>query len=109
MYHPNSQQRFAGRGRLMVHRRRSRIIKGIIGSAFVGICALANSARCDIFQWQYVYPPNPNLGVQRSSILCPDGAGVSAAPRANLASLNLTMAYLDLSNLTSANLSQANL
>ncbi len=76
-------------------------------------------ARADIFEWEYINPANPALGKQQSTMLAPDGAGVNAAPGANLAYRNLTMAYLiatDLTgadagsvNLTNAELSQANL
>lgn len=51
-------------------------------------------AHADIFQWQYINPANPSLGKQQSTMLAPDGAGVSAMPAANLSNRNLTMAYL---------------
>src|SRR5262245_42616223 len=77
------------------------------------------AARADIFQWEYINPADPTQGKQQSTTLCPSGAGVDAAPGADLSSRNLTMAYLiraDLANLsglavnlTEADLSQANL
>ena len=73
----------------------------------------------DIFQWEDINPANPAQGKQQSTTLAPGGAGVSAAPDADLSFRNLTMAYLvaaDLNrrkaiaaNLTNAELSQANL
>lgn len=85
--------------------------------------------RADIYQWEYIDPANPNLGKQQSSMLAPDGAGVSAIPGANLSNRDLTKAYLisailspyveydlegnlieyQVANLTGANLSQADL
>jgi uncharacterized protein YjbI with pentapeptide repeats len=62
------------------------------------------SARADIYQWEYVNPADPSQGRMPSSMLCPDGAGVSAAASANLAGLNLTKAYLKGASLSYANL-----
>jgi len=62
--------------------------------ATLALFAPAPVAHADIFQWQYISPANPSLGKQQSTILAPDGAGVSAVPAANLSNRNLTMAYL---------------
>ena len=88
-------------------------------ATLLALFAPAPIARADIFQWEYINPANPSLGKQPSTTLTPGGAGVEAAPGANLSSRNLTMAYLigaDLigahahdTNLTNADLSQANL
>src|SRR6187431_2100258 len=51
-------------------------------------------ARADIYEWEYINPADPSLGKQPSTTLAPDGAGVDAAPGANLSFRNLTMAYL---------------
>src|SRR6478672_6509851 len=85
----------------------------------LALFAHAFVARADIFQWEYINPANPALGKHQSTTLTPGGAGVNAAPLADLSFRNLTMAYLvaaDLNrawaiaaNLTNAELSQANL
>jgi hypothetical protein len=90
-----------------------------VSATQLAIFAPTPVARADIFKWEYVNPANPALGKQQSTILTPGGAGVNAAPGANLWFRNLTMAYLigaDLSgagvggaNLTNAELSQTNL
>ena len=61
------------------------------------------TAHADIYEWEYVNPADPSQGKQPSSILCPGGAGVVAAPGASLYGLNLTMAYLIGDDLTNAN------
>ena len=73
----------------------------ICGAAFFGLPA--QSARADIFQWEYVDPADPSQGKQQSSTLCPGGAGVNAVPGVSLQSRNLTMAYLIGTDLTGAN------
>ena len=73
---------------------------------FTGV---ASHAVADIFQWAYVNPSDPSQGVVQSSTLCPDGAGVSASPNANLSGLNLTQAYLISANLGNTNLNFATL
>jgi uncharacterized protein YjbI with pentapeptide repeats len=60
-------------------------------------------ARADIYQWKN--GPNFPFPIQLSSVLCPDGAGVSALPSADLSNRNLTKAYLVDAHLNSANLS----
>jgi uncharacterized protein YjbI with pentapeptide repeats len=70
---------------------------------------LASATHADIFQWEYIDPANPAQGKRQSTTLAPDGAGVDAAPGANLSYLNLTMAYLTYANMTNADLSQAKL
>jgi uncharacterized protein YjbI with pentapeptide repeats len=91
------------------------------------IC-VTTAARADIFQWEYINPADPSQGKRQSTTLAPDGAGVDAAPGADLASRDLTRAYLigaslgsfevDIpgiyyhlaqSNLTSTDLTQADL
>jgi uncharacterized protein YjbI with pentapeptide repeats len=89
-----------------------RVLRAIVVAALI-----CNSARADIFQWEYVDPSNPSLGKKASATLCPDGAGVNPGPLVGLEILNLTKAYLsgvDLTrsfmtgvNLTSADLSHA--
>src|SRR3954468_3045373 len=80
---------------------------------------LAQSARADIFQWEYINPGDHSLGKRQSTTLAIGGAGVNALPGGHLMSLNLGKAYLigaDLTggtarfaNLTEAELSNANL
>jgi uncharacterized protein YjbI with pentapeptide repeats len=75
---------------------------------FLAACMLfasATAARADIYQWTY----NSNHNIIRSSTLCPDGAGVSAASGANLANRNLTQAYLYAAKLDHATLTGTNL
>src|SRR5687767_12703399 len=57
-------------------------------------------ARADIFQWEYINPADPGEGKRPSTMLAPDGAGVNAAPGADLSNRNLTMAYMIGANLT---------
>jgi uncharacterized protein YjbI with pentapeptide repeats len=78
-------------------------------SIAAAIFAIANAARADIFQWEYINQADPSQGKQQSTTLAPDGAGVNAVPGANLFGRNLTMAYLPAADLSNANLSQANL
>jgi uncharacterized protein YjbI with pentapeptide repeats len=90
-----------------------------IAAAVLAFIAFAGAARADIFQWEYIDPADPSQGKRQSTTLAPDGAGVDAAPGANLSNRDLTMAYLigaDLkaavvygSILTNADLSQSNL
>jgi len=63
-------------------------------STLIALFAPALGASADIFQWEYVNPANPSQGKQQSTMLASDGAGVNAAPGANLSNRNLTMAYL---------------
>jgi hypothetical protein len=67
------------------------------------ICVFPLASRADIFQWEYINPANPSLGKQPSTMLAPEGAGLNAAPGVNLASRNLTMAYLIGADLSAAN------
>jgi hypothetical protein len=90
-----------------------------IAAALLPLAAIAASARADIFQWEYINPAEPSQGKRQSTTLAPGGAGVDAAPGADLHGRNLMMAYLigaDLHNasffaskLTSSDLSKANL
>ena len=81
------------------------------------------AALADIYQWEWIDPDDPSQGKQESTMLCPDGAGVSAVPFYPLSG-DLTKAYLIGANLayaspyfyisdfvifTDADLSQANL
>jgi uncharacterized protein YjbI with pentapeptide repeats len=74
------------------------------------ICALAFAsflaavARADIYQWQWVNPADHSQGKQPGTTCCPGGAGVSAAPGADLDSRNLTQGYLIGANLTGTDL-----
>src|SRR6187200_937854 len=97
-------------------------------ATLLAIVASGSTARADIFEWEYINPANPGLGKQQSTTLAPDGAGANAVPGTNLSNRNLTMAYMIdanastylvygpngvdsyvASNLTAANLSQADL
>jgi len=85
----------------------------------IALAATASQALGNIYQWAYVNPNDPSLGVVQSTTLYPSGSGASAVPNANLRYLNLAQAYLinaNLSNailsygtLTNANLTAANL
>jgi uncharacterized protein YjbI with pentapeptide repeats len=71
--------------------------------------AFTGATHADIFQWEYINPADPSQGKQQSTTLAPDGAGVDAVPRADLARRDLTMAYLIGADLTGAGGSFANL
>ena len=75
----------------------------------LGWCLVASQASADIFEWAWVNPNNPGQGKVQSSIVCPGGHGVSAAPNANLSALDLTQAYLIGSNINGANFSGTSL
>ena len=45
------------------------------------LVAFAASARADIFQWEYINPPDPSQGKQQSTTLCPGGSGVAVNVR----------------------------
>src|SRR5262245_46310953 len=79
--------------RRMNNNHRSAIIAASLAT-LLALVASGPTARADIFQWEYINPANPSLGKQQSSTLAPDGAGVNAAPGADLSYRNLTMAYL---------------
>jgi hypothetical protein len=68
------------------------------------LMSAASQTQADIYEWAWVNPSDPSQGVYQSSVVCPGGNGVSAAPSANLESLDLTQAYLIGANLTNANL-----
>jgi uncharacterized protein YjbI with pentapeptide repeats len=93
-------------------------------AALLSFLSPAPVTRADIFQWEYINPADPSQGKQPSTMLAPDGAGVSAETGANLSYRDLTMAYLIGANLspgidsnynsydsdlTGANLTQADL
>jgi uncharacterized protein YjbI with pentapeptide repeats len=81
------------------------------GFGFANSTALAGGfstvplALGSIYQWAY----DAHGNVIQSSSLCPDGAGVSAVPSANLSGLNLTQAWLIGVNLSNATLSYGTL
>ena len=96
-------------------------------ATLLALFAPAPVARADIFQWEYINPANPRRGKAAKHDARSRRRGANAVPGANLSGRNLTMAYLigadlsDYSNfddvgtyhfytdLTDANLSQANL
>jgi uncharacterized protein YjbI with pentapeptide repeats len=80
-------------GVLLVLRRSKRVPHLAAASLTLILCA--NTARADIFQWEYINPGDPRQGKQQSATLAPDGAGVDAVPGANLSNRDLTMAYLN--------------
>jgi autotransporter-associated beta strand protein len=65
----------------------------------VSLLLAALHARANIYEWKI----SGGAFVQ-STTVCPGGSGVNAVPSANLASLDLTQAYLIAANLTGANL-----
>ncbi|MGD9634150.1 MAG: pentapeptide repeat-containing protein [Pirellulales bacterium] len=83
------------------------------------VLATVCTARADIYQWEFIDPSNPSQGRQLSAKLAPDGAGLFAAPGANLTRKNLTKAYLNgaklensfafLSNFTEADFTRSTL
>src|SRR5262245_7030306 len=97
--------------------RTSRVLQFAV--ALCPLVAFTAAARADIYQWEYINPADPSQGKRQSTKLAPDGDGADAVPGANLAFRNLTVAYLigaDLTgasayytNLTNADLNQANL
>lgn len=66
-----------------------------------------STARADIYQWEWVDRFDLSQGKYETGVLCPGGAGVVAEPHANLASRNLTKAYLLDKNLRHADLRRA--
>jgi uncharacterized protein YjbI with pentapeptide repeats len=69
----------------------------------------ADSARADVFQWEYVNPADASQGKRQSTTLAPDGAGVDAMPAADLSNRDLTMAYLIGSEVQNASFYRARL
>jgi uncharacterized protein YjbI with pentapeptide repeats len=77
------------------------------------------SARADIYQWEWIDSAHPELGKRESLTLCPNGAGVSAVPNTDFDDRNLTRAYFlganvanayfDEPTLTDADFTRANL
>jgi uncharacterized protein YjbI with pentapeptide repeats len=80
-----------------------------IAAVMFAIVAFSSAAQADIFQWEYINPADPSQGKRQSTTLAPDGAGVDAAPGANLARRNLIMAYLSFCDLIMADLNGADL
>ncbi|MGA2256347.1 MAG: pentapeptide repeat-containing protein, partial [Thermoguttaceae bacterium] len=88
-----------------------RLFKKCIGGAAIRAIAAASlfvggSAVCqaDIYQWTYAADGHTII---QSTALCPGGAGVSAAPGADLSSRDLTKAALWNKDLTGTNFSAA--
>src|SRR5947207_3154888 len=75
----------------------------------LGGLALTLPASGDIFQWEWVDPSNHSMGKQQSTVLCVNGAGAYVGSYAQLASRNLSMAYLSNALLYGANLNSATL
>ena len=80
----------------------------------LAICLLAYgmnvlTASADIYEWEYIDPLQPELGVQESTTLVPDGAGIDVFPGVDLSGLDLTDAYLAGADLSGANLASATL
>src|SRR5262249_47700848 len=107
---------------MILRRRFARLQTAIMHGVVALMCmesVESNSARADIFQWEYINPADPSQGKRQSTTLAPGGAGANAVPLANLDGRNLTKAYLigldvhDASfvsaTLTNADLSQSNL
>src|SRR5436189_4769935 len=90
-------------------RRLSKLVAALAAVFSAGMLAAPRPASADIFQWEYINPADPSQGKQPSTTLCPGGAGLDAAPGANLGSLDLTKAYLILTDLTGASFQSANL
>ena len=84
-------------------------LRTVCSTMFLVVVFCAAPGRAQIYQWAWVDPSDPSLGVYQSSTLCPGGAGVLAVPNANLSSLDLTQAYLINSNLTYAYVSSTTL
>src|SRR3954468_19229557 len=96
----------------MIRRMSSNHRPAFIAASLAALLALfivPAFARADILQWEYINPAKPQRGKQQSTTLCVDGAGINAAPGANLHDRNLTMAYLIGANLTGALASATNL
>jgi autotransporter-associated beta strand protein len=70
----------------------------------VALLLAASPSRADIYQWTM-----SGGSVTESGTVCPGGAGASAVPGANLASLDLTQAYLIGANLSNAAIYSATL
>lgn len=75
----------------------------------VGAGLAAGPAHAAIFQWEYLDPGDPSLGKQRSTTLCPDGAGLFGAPGEDLSFKNLTKAHLPSAVLWNAKFNGTNL
>lgn len=83
--------------------------RAFFAAALAALISSALAVRADIFQWEYINPADPSQGKRQSATLAPDGAGVDAAPGANLSSRNLTLAYLIGARLTDASFRGATL
>src|SRR5438552_350892 len=90
-------------------RRLSKLVAAVAAALSAGILAAPDPASADIFQWEYINPADPTQGKRPSTTLCLDGTGINAVPGANLASLDLTKAYLILTDLTGASFQSATL
>jgi hypothetical protein len=85
----------------MAHRVRSVVL--------VVACCLVQSARADIYRWEYIDPSNPSLGKKQSLQPTWGGFGVDAVPNEYLFGRDLTKAYLIGADLTNAYASRVNL
>jgi len=74
----------------------------------VTLLGLVSVGYADIYQWEYIDPGHPELGVRQSATLCPGGAGVSTTTY-DLTWRDLTQAYLIGADLSSKNLNSATL
>jgi autotransporter-associated beta strand protein len=80
------------------------VVRGAAAVAAFSLLLAALHTRATIYEWKY-----SGGNVVQSTTPCPDGVGVNAAPSANLAGLDLTLAYMIGNNLTGANLSSGTL
>ena len=71
--------------------RRSRFI--VLATLFFAT-TLSTAARGDVFEWEWIDPGDPLLGKYETTIVCPDGAGLTPAPGMDAANADLTKAYL---------------
>ena len=63
--------------------------------AILMVTATSVSAlRADIYEWEWVDPNDHSQGKQQSTVLCPDGAGLTPGPSMSANSRNLTQGYL---------------
>src|SRR5512142_3046364 len=84
---------FTGSPRNKVCQRRRRLVRRIASAGFM-LLTMAGWVHADIYQWEWVDANDPSQGIRQSTVLCPDGAGVSAVPLAALWYRDLTRAYL---------------
>jgi hypothetical protein len=80
-------------------------MKPILMVVMTSIVLFPLTANANIYQWTY----SPEGAIVESSVLCMDGAGVSAAPGVDLSNRRLMSAYLIDAVLNSATLTNVNL